>query len=923
MKTFPESEYHVPFFDESGYTRKLCSVCKRYFWTQNPDQTTCGEATAYGCASLTFINNPPTRKRFGLREMREAFLSFFEKQGHERIKPYPVVARWRDDLYLTSASIVDFQPYVTNGVVPPPANPLVISQPCIRLVDIDNVGPTFGRHLTMFEMGGHHAFNYPDKEVYWKNQTVRYHHEFVTKELRVKSEEIIYKEDVWSGGGNAGPDLETIVRGLELATLVFMKFKVINGEFVELPIRTVDTGYGIKRYAWLSQGSVSCFHAVYDTLLDEILKMAGISQTDEKLLAKVAEVSGIMSMEKTANRTEARQKIAERVGMRVEELSKILLPIENVFAIADHTKCLAFMLAEGVVPSNVREGYLARLMLRRTHRLLRMLGLDGKLLDIVDMQITFWSKDYPHLKEMRDEILEMLTVEQQKFEQTLMRGSSLVRRMAQELRAKEITQVPVDKLMQLYDSHGLPPEVVAETAKEEGVTVNLPEDFYGMIAKSHIQAPVKEAENPLMELEPKLSGLPPTRMLYYEDSYLRGFKASVLQVLNDKYVVLDQTAFYPEGGGQPPDQGFLKLDGGQTEVIDVQKVGNVIVHVVKDTVPQQGSVLAGTVNWERRNSLMKHHTATHVLMGAARRVLGQHVWQAGAQKDLDKSRLDFSHFRRLTLEETHKIEELANKAVIRNIPVETSWKPRTEAEKQYGFRLYQGGVVPGKEIRVVNIKDWDAEACGGTHVKNTGEIGFIKILHTERIQDGVERIVFSAGLPALRAVQQKEALLWKIAEKLNAPLEKLEATAERVVTEWKQTRREREHLIKELAEYKAKEHLETAKEVHGLKTIIHAVKEVDVDNLIQIASETVEIEPKAVVVFCTSNKTARIIVMAGKEALKRGINSRQIADETASLLSGGGSGRPDFAQGGGTQTDKVSEALQRAEEIIRKQTETD
>ncbi|MFQ6087045.1 MAG: alanine--tRNA ligase, partial [Candidatus Bathyarchaeia archaeon] len=745
MKTFPESEYHVPFFDESGYVRKLCPVCKGYFWTQNPDQTTCGEATPYGCASLTFINNPPTRRRFSLREMREAFLSFFERHGHERIKPYPVVARWRDDLYLTSASIVDFQPYVTNGVVPPPANPLVICQPCIRLVDIDNVGPTFGRHVTMFEMGGHHAFNYPDKEVYWKDQTVRYHHEFVTKELGVKSEEVIYKEDVWSGGGNAGPDLETIVLGLELATLVFMKFKVVNGEFIELPIRTVDTGYGIKRYAWLSQGSVSCFHAVYDTLLDETLKMSGISQIDEKLLARVAELSGTMSLEKTANRTEARQKIAEQVGMSAEELNKALLPIENVFAIVDHTKCLAFMLAEGVVPSNVREGYLARLMLRRTHRLLRTLGIEGRLLDIVDMQIKFWSKDYPHLKEMRDEILEMLSVEQQKFRQTLQRGGSLVRRMAQELKAKGTTQIPTDKLMQLYDSHGLPPEVVAETAEEEGITVNLPEDFYGMIAKSHIQAPVREAETPLKELEPKLSGLPPTRMLYYEDPYLREFEARVLQVLNDKYVVLDQTVFYPEGGGQPPDQGSLKFDGGQTEVMDVQKLGNVIVHVVKDVAPQQGNVVTGTINWERRNTLMKQHTATHVLMGAARRVLGQHIWQAGTQKDVDKSRLDFSHFRRLTLEETQKIEELANKAVTCNIPVETSWKPRTEAEKQYGFRLYQGGVVPGKEIRVVDIKDWDVEACAGTHVRNTGEIGFIKILHTERIQDGVERIVFSAG----------------------------------------------------------------------------------------------------------------------------------------------------------------------------------
>ncbi|HUV98169.1 MAG TPA: alanine--tRNA ligase-related protein, partial [Candidatus Paceibacterota bacterium] len=193
--------------------RKLCPKCGGYFWTVALDMETCGEASSHGCALYTFIGNPPTRRAYSLREMREAFLSFFEKLGHKRMKPYPVVARWRDDLYLTSASIVDFQPYVTNGLVPPPANPLVISQPCIRLVDVDNTGPTFGRHGTIFEMGGHHAFNYPDKEVYWKDETVRYHHEFVTKELGVPSDEVIYKEHVWIGGGNAGPDLETVVRG--------------------------------------------------------------------------------------------------------------------------------------------------------------------------------------------------------------------------------------------------------------------------------------------------------------------------------------------------------------------------------------------------------------------------------------------------------------------------------------------------------------------------------------------------------------------------------------------------------------------------------------------------------------------------------------------------------------------------------------
>jgi len=768
-------------------------------------------------------------------------------------------------------------------------------------------------------MGGHHAFNYPKKEVYWKDQTVRYHHEFVTKELGVPSEEIFYKEGVWSGGGNAGPDVESIVRGLEVATLVFMKFKVIGDRFVELPIRTVDTGYGIERYTWLSQGSPSCFHAIYGPVLVELLKIAGISDINEELLVRVAKFSSVMSLEKAADTREARKRVAKHVGMGVDELHKIMTPIESAYAIADHTKCLVFMLAEGVVPSNVREGYLTRLMIRRTYRLLRTLAIEEKLPDIIDMQIAFWSQDFPHLKEMRDEILEILSVERSKFRETLKRGGSLVRRIARELKEKRVSQIPMETLIELYDSHGLPPEVVRETAEREGVEVSMPENFYMMVAARHVQAPPPREVEVTKELEAMVSDLPETRMLYYEDPYLPEFQARVLRVLNNQHVVLEKTAFYPEGGGQPADRGYLKFNGTRSEVVDVQKIGNVIVHTIKGRVPREEDTVWGSIDWERRNSLMKHHTATHLLMGAARRVLGEHVWQAGAQKDVDKSRLDVSHFRRLTLEETHEIERLANQAVIRNLPVVTSWMPRQQAEKQYGFRLYQGGVVPGREIRVVETRDWEVEACGGTHLKNTGEIGFIKIVHTERIQDGVERIVFSAGLPALKAVQENEGTLWRVSEALNVPLEKVEKTADRLIEDWKEARREKDRLLKEIAKFKAKEYLSTAKEIRELKVVTQVVREVDVDRLIKTASELVKMEPRMVAVLCGVNRTVRIVVMAGKEAVKRGINARNVADATASILGGGGSGRPDFAQGGGTLIKKVPEALQKAEEVINEQ----
>ena len=919
VKEFGEEEYHVPFFDEYGFVRKRCPRCGEYFWTQNAEQKTCGEATSKGCAYYSFVGNSPTKKSYGLSEMREAFLSFFEKHGHERIRPYPVVARWRDDIYLTHASIIDFQPYVTEGIAPPPANPLVIVQPCIRLVDIDNTGPTFGRHLTIFEMGGHHAFNYPDKSIYWKDRTVRLHHEFVTRELGVRSEDVVYKEGVWSGGGNAGPDLESIVGGLEVATLVFMKFKVVDSEFVELPIKTVDTGYGIDRFAWLSQGTVSCFHAVYPSILDKVMGMAGLEVPDEKLLAEVARVSGMLSLDKSSSRMEAREEIAKLVGVSAEELHRLLSPLERVFAVVDHTKSLAFLLAEGVVPSNIQEGYLARLLFRRTYRMLKMLGISDKLPEIVDLQIGFWSKDYPHLKEMRDEILEMVSVEAEKFEQTLRKGENLVRRIAKELKARKASLIPLETLTELYDSHGVPPEIVEETARKEGVAVKVPENFYAVIAQRHLQAAPKREKEKFEVSEEMVTGLPETRLLFYEDQYQQKFAAKVIKVLTGKHVVLDQTCFYPEGGGQPPDTGHLLFDGKRAEVVDVQKVGKVVVHELKGAVPKENSTVEGVIDWEKRYSLMKHHTATHVLMGAARRVLGKHVWQFGTQKGVESSRLDISHYRRLTLEEVYKIEALANQAISRAIPVEACWMPRNEAERLYGFRLYQGGAIPGKDIRVVKIGDWDVEACAGTHLRNTGELGFIKILRTERIQDGVERLVYSAGLAALKPIQEREKLLLHVASTLNAPLEKLAKTAERLVNEYKETRKQRERLLEELAKLRAEKLLGKAEKIDGVKLVIDSMKEEDAEVLIKIANQIVTSHSDTVAILFGVNRTAKIVVMAGRKALENGVDAREIAREAASMLGGGGSGKPNFAQGGGTRTQKLAEATRKAEETLRRQ----
>jgi alanyl-tRNA synthetase len=860
--------------------------------------------------------------------MREAFLSFFEQNNHTRIKPYPVVARWRSDIYLTHASIIDFQPYVTEGISPPPANPLVIAQPSIRLTDIPNTGPTFGRHLTIFEMGGAHAFNLPDKEVYWKDDTVRYHHRFVTEVLGMKSEEVVYKEGVWVGGGNAGPDVECIVRGLEVGTLVFMQYKVVGDEFVELPIRTVDTGYGLDRFAWISQGVPSCFQAIYGGMLNKIYDMANITDVDNDFLSQVAKYSGLVNVDKTANRMVLRKRVSQLTGIDLPTLEKRLIPIENAWAITDHTKTLSFMLSEGVVPSNIQEGYLARLLFRRVYRLMRSLNMKpDNLYDIIELQANYWSKDFPQIKAMQSEIVEMLKNEEEKFQDTLKRGEGMVKRIADDLKAKGTGKLPETTLTELYDSHGLPPEIVKQAAEKEGVQVDVPENFYSLIANRHMNAnKATEEEEAQAEkvLKEEAAKLPPTEALYYQDAYLKEFEAKVLKVINDKYVVLDRTCLYPEGGGQPADEGWLNYNGVMVAVVDTQKIGKVIVHKINANAPfKEGAEIKGTLNWDKRYNLMKAHTVTHLVNGAARRVLGNHVWQSGTQKGLETSRLDISHYCRLTPEQIHQIETLANQAIMANMKIDIKWYPRNEAEALYGFRLYQGGAVPGKDIRVVKTGDWDVEACAGTHLKSTIEVGMIKIVYTERVQDGVERLGYAVGLQALKQIQNQENLLWNVAATLNAPVEKLDKTAEKIMKEFKETQQDKRRLIKELAEKESQtaKTQEAAEEINGVAIVKRDFGDViDVNRMVTTASEIIKQNPAAAVVFYGSDgKTARIMVMAGDTAVAKGINAGQIIKQVAPIIGGGGGGRPNFAQGGGTMPDKLKDALKATEDAIKQQ----
>jgi alanyl-tRNA synthetase len=391
-----------------------------------------------------------------------------------------------------------------------------------------------------------------------------------------------------------------------------------------------------------------------------------------------------------------------------------------------------------------------------------------------------------------------------------------------------------------------------------------------------------------------------------------------VKVIDGRNVVLKETAFYPEGGGQPGDHGQIQSPSGTAKIVDVQKVGNVIVHVTEGTGPREGARVKGTVDWYRRSNLMRHHSGTHILIGAVRRVLGEHAWQAGAQKGVESSRIDVSHYDRITPEQVEEIERLATETVLANVPIEASWMPRERAEQMFGFRIYQGGVVPGKEARIIKIGDWDVEACGGTHCKSTGEVGIIKVLRTERIQDGVERIIFVAGTQALREFQDRDGILTRISDAVNAPVEKTAEYVATLIAEKSDTERRLRELVEKQAAAEAQMLLNAPTRI-GPVILVTVRKTGDQENeLIAISNQVTQTTPNAVFVGVLSNRSARLFVGSGKAAQQAGVHAGQVAKELAKHVGGGGGGEAYFAQAGGPRVEGAQDIIRDAPKVIER-----
>ncbi|MCC6017061.1 MAG: alanine--tRNA ligase [Desulfurococcaceae archaeon] len=900
MSITDPSIFRVKLFDIKRFRRAQCSQCKAFFWSI-VERDNCGDVP---CTNYTFMNIP-TRRSSSYKEVRDLFLEFFKKRGHEVIEPKPVVARWREDLYLTIASIVVFQPHVTSGLVPPPANPLVIAQPCIRLEDIDSVGLTLGRHLTNFIMGGHHAFNYRDKYVYWTNETVEYAYQFFVEELGIPEEELTFKESWWEGGGNAGPCFEVSAGGLELATLVFMMYKVVDGRYEELPIRIVDTGYGIERIAWFLQKTPTAFHAVYGPLVSEFHRIIGVPEPRNEFL--LTALQGMPKL-KIGGRQELFKYVANTLGLRIGEVEEELSRIFDLYAILDHTKTVMLMLADGVVPSNSGEGYLARLVIRRTLRRLSRLSRDVKLVELIAKQISFWSDMYPNAYKARDRILEMVELEEEKYRSTLSRVSAIASRYSS-------TKLPtVEDLVEIYDAHGIPPEILAEEIeKRYKVKIEIPENFYSVVASRHsrpkVLKTVEEVKLP-KEVVEEFSRLSSTEPLFHLEPYTKRFKAKVLGVYKN-YVVLDRTAFYPEGGGQLGDRGYLYLNERVYKVIDTKKIGDVVVHILENSEGlEPGVYVEGEIDWATRYKRMRHHTATHILLGALRKVLGDHVWQAGAEKTEFKARLDVTHYKMPTDEEVKKIETLANSIIDSAVDVKVYLLPRNEAEKMYGFTLYQGGVPMTSTIRVVEIPGWDAQACFGTHVKNTSEVGVIKIVNVDKIADGVIRFEFVASTALPHYIYQVEDKLRTVAQTLSINI----ADIDKRITSFVKDMENLRILLKIYRSMYINEVIKNmSNKIEKLPVadlFIHRMDVDDKETLREIIIKAIEMNPNLIFIglIPIENRTY-IEISLGREVAKK-IDAREILKELTRELPIKAGGKQDHVTGTiQTDIDKVIEII--------------
>ncbi|MBO4375189.1 MAG: alanine--tRNA ligase [Lachnospiraceae bacterium] len=881
-------------------------------------------------------------KKYGVNELRKMFLEFFEGKDHLKMNSFSLVPHNDNSLLIINSGMAPLKPYFTGQEIPPRKR-VTTCQKCIRTGDLENVGKT-ARHGTFFEMLGNFSFG-----DYFKNESIPWAWEFLTKTVGLDENRLypsVYVDDdeayeIWNkkmgiaperifkfgkednfwehGSGPCGPCSEIYYdrgekygcgksdctvgcdcdRYMEVWNIVFSQFDNDGkGNYSDLVQKNIDTGMGLERLAVAVQDVDSIFDVdTLESLRSEVCKKARVAYKDS---------------EKTD------------VSIRI---------------ITDHIRSTTFMISDGILPSNEGRGYVLRRLIRRACRHGRLLGIQGTFLTELAKVVIRDSKDgYPELEEKKDFILKVISQEEEKFDRTIDSGLSVLKDMEKELEEKGEKTLSGENAFRLYDTYGFPLDITKEILEEKGISVD--EEGYA--------AAMKEQSDKARNARKKSNYMGADATIYEElpadlNTQFTGYdktedtgKITALCVLGGEdgdevadaltdgmqgAIITDKTPFYGTMGGQVGDKGVISCGGARFEVSATEHVaGSKIAHIGRVTsgMFKTGDEVTLTVDKEERLATCRNHSATHLLQRALRDVLGTHVEQSGSYQDSEKTRFDFSHFEAMTPEEIERVEKEVNEKIAEKIPVVTQVLTLEEAKKTGAMALF--GEKYGETVRVVGMDDYSKEFCGGTHVKNTGDIVTFKIVSEAGIAAGVRRIEAITGSNVFKYYAKIEERLAEAAKAAKTTPDALVDRIGKLQEEIKALKSENESLKSKAANEAVADVMDQVKEIKGVKLLATSVKGVDMNGLRDLSDNLkLKLGEGVVVLLSENDGKVNMVVSATDGAMAKGAHAGNLIKEIASLVGGGGGGRPNMAQAGGKNPAGIEDALKKAEEVLEGQ----
>lgn len=857
-------------------------------------------------------------------EIRKAYLDFFESKKHLKLHSFSLVPENDPSLLLIGAGMAPLKPYFTGKLVPPSYR-VTTSQKCIRTGDIDNVGRT-ARHHTFFEMLGNFSFG-----DYFKKEAITWAWEFLTEVLELDTNKLyvtVYPEDeeaydIWHnivgladerifklednfweiGEGPCGPDSEIFYdlgpergcgkptcnvgcdcdRYLEIWNLVFTQFnKTKDGSYEPLEKKNIDTGAGLERLASVIQQKESNFET--DLLFPIMQRVIDVCHGDY-------------------NNKE--QKIAVKV-------------------IGDHIRAVTMMIGDGILPSNEGRGYVLRRILRRAVRFGRVLGIEEAFLaDLVDIVIDMYKEAYPELAERKELIKTVIATEEAQFSATLAQGLELLNAMIEDADGTGV--LAGEKVFKLYDTFGFPVELTEEIVQEHGMTIDH-DGFDKAMKAQQERARAARAKVSAKVATPDTTGLDQSALVKDENAVnarvvLIGIDgAAVERAEKDTAItiILDKTPFHAEGGGQIGDTGYITGPSGKAEVTDTKSLANGLTYMI--AIVTEGSLSKGdevdiTVDKVRNLDIARNHTATHLLQAALRKVLGTHVNQAGSLVTPERLRFDFTHFSPMTNEELAEVEKEVNRQIMKNVELEIEEMPVDDAIKKGAMALF--GEKYGDIVRVVNVPGFSCELCGGSHVPNTSVIGSFRIVGESGTGTGIRRIEAVTGKAAHERAVADAVLLQEVATLLKSKEEDIPAKIEQLLTALKEAEREVAQLSHKLATSSLDDILAAKEEIHGVSVTAASVTADSVEGLRDMADMVLDKVGGIVLLGAVQGDKVSFVCKVDKELTKQGYHAGKIVKAAAVAAGGGGGGRPDMAQAGGKDPQKLEEALKAGKEAVQ------